>query len=72
MAVVHQRISQLRSGGLKNIESSDKFTRSGDTAYGYIKGVNLTECQVGVVGGRQRFAIMALSKTSAKFFLRKL
>ena len=36
-----------------NIESSHKFTRSGDTAYGCIEGVNLTDYQVGVFGGRR-------------------
>ena len=38
VAVVHQRISQLSSSGLMNIESSHKFNRSGDTAYGCIEG----------------------------------
>ena len=52
MAVVHQRISQLSSSGLMNIESSHKFDRSGDTASGCIEGVNLTDYQVGVIGGR--------------------
>ena len=51
VAVVHQRISQLSSSGLMNIESSHKFIRSGDTAYGCIEGVNLEQYQVGVVGG---------------------
>ena len=51
IAVVHQRISQLNSSGLMKIESSHKFTRSGDTAYGCIEGVNLEQYQVGVVGG---------------------
>ena len=51
VAVVHQRISQLSSSGLMNIESSHKFNRSGDTAYGCIEGVNLEQYQVGVVGG---------------------
>ena len=53
MAVVHQRISQLSSSGLMNIESSHKFNRSGDTdtAFGCIERVNLTDHQVGVVGG---------------------
>jgi hypothetical protein len=32
-----------------NINSSHKFTRSGNTAYGCIDGVNLEEYQVGVV-----------------------
>ena len=53
VAVVHQQISQLSSSGLMNIESSHKFTRSGDSAYGCIEGVNLEQFQVGVVGGRQ-------------------
>ena len=52
VAVVHQRISQLNSSGLMNIESSYKFTRSGDTAYGCIEGVNLEQYQVGVIGGK--------------------
>ena len=52
MAVVHQRISQLSSNGLMNIESSYKFTRSGDTASGCIEAVNLTEFQLGVIGGQ--------------------
>ena len=51
VAVVHQRISQLNSSGLMNIESSHKFTRSGDTASGCIEGVNLEDYQVGVLGG---------------------
>ena len=51
VAVVHQRISQLSSSGLMNIESSHKFTRSGDTAYGCIERVNLEHYQVGVFGG---------------------
>ena len=50
MAVVHQLISQLSSSGLMNIESSRKFPRSGDTAYGCIEGFNLTDYQVVVVG----------------------
>ena len=51
LVVVHQRISQLSSSGLMNIESSHKFTRSGDTAYGCIQ-TNLEEYQVGVVDGK--------------------
>ena len=51
VAVVHQQISKLSSSGLMNIESSHKFNRSGDTAYGCIEGVNLDQYQVGVVGG---------------------
>ena len=49
MAVVHQRISQLSSTGLLNIESSHKFNRSGDTAHGCIEGVNLEQYQVGII-----------------------
>ena len=49
VAVVHQRISQLNSSGLMNIESSHKFTRSGDTASGCIEGVNLEDYQVGII-----------------------
>ena len=52
MAVVHQRISQLSFSGLMNIKSSYIFTRSGDTAYGCIEGVNLTDYQVGVINGK--------------------
>ena len=48
VAVVHQRISQLDSNGLMNIESSHKFNRSGDTAYGCIPNINMTEYQIGV------------------------
>ena len=56
MAVVHQRISRahLSSSGLMNIESSHKFNRSGDIAYGCIEGVNLEQYQVGVIRGSQR------------------
>ena len=52
LVVVHQRISQLNSSGLMNIESSHKFTRYGDTASGCIEGVDLKEHQIGVVGIR--------------------
>ena len=52
VAVVHQRISQLSSNGLMNIESSHKFNRSGDTADGCIPQIDLQQFQVGVVGGR--------------------
>ena len=54
VAVVHQRISQLNSSGLMNIESSHRFNRSGDTAYGCIEGVNLEQYQVGVIGTHRR------------------
>ena len=51
VVIAHQRISQLSSSGLMNIESSHKFNRSGDTAYGCIEGINITEYQIGVIGG---------------------
>ena len=60
VAVVHQRISQLNASGLMNIESSHKFTRSGDTASGCIEGVNLEDYQVGVFGGNQ---VVVMSQT---------
>ena len=53
VAVVHRQISQLSSSGLMNIESSHKFTKSGDTAYGCIEGVDLEQYQVGVLGGNE-------------------
>ena len=53
VAVVHQRISQISSSGLINIESSHRFTRSGDTASGCIEAVNIDDYQVGVLEGRQ-------------------
>ena len=52
VVVVHQRISQLSSSGLMNI-ATHKFHRFGDTASGCIEGVNLTNYQVGVIGGRK-------------------
>ena len=65
VAVVHQRISQLSSStGLMNIESSHRFTRSGDTAYGCIEGVNLEQYQVGVVGARVRGNETQITKLS--------
>ena len=57
VVVVHQRISQLNSSGLMNIESSHKFTRSADTAYGCIGAVNMDDYQVGVMGGGQNFIV---------------
>ena len=51
VAVVHQRISQLGSGGLMSINSTHRFNRSGDTAYGCIGEVNLEQYQIGVIGG---------------------
>ena len=53
VAVVHQQISQLSSSGLMNIESGHKLTRSGDTAYGCIEGVNLEQYQIGVINGEK-------------------
>ena len=51
VVVVHQRISQLNSSGLMNIETSHKFTRSGKLHMDVFKieGVNLEQYQVGVV-----------------------
>ena len=43
-----------------NIESSHKFTRSGDTASGCIEGVNLEDYQVGVMGATQITPMMSL------------
>ena len=57
VAVVHQRISQLSSSGLMNIESNHKFNRFGDIAYGCIEGVYLTDYQVGIVRGSQRLVM---------------
>ena len=54
VAVVHQQISQLNSSGLMNVESSYKFNRSGDTAYGCIEGVDMEQYQIGVIGGRRK------------------
>ena len=54
VAVVHQQISQLSSSGLMNIESSHKFNRSGDTAYGCIEGLDVYRHQVGVVDGSRK------------------
>ena len=50
VVVVHQRVSNLSSSGLITIESSHKFSRSGDTAYGCIEGINLEHYQVGAIG----------------------
>ena len=53
VVVVHQRISQLSPPGLINIESSHRFNRSGNTAYGCIDGLmtNSTDYRISVVGG---------------------
>ena len=69
VAVVHQRISQLSSGGLMNIESSHKFNRSGDTAYGCIEGVNLTDHQIGVIGSHRSIKKTTQSKDADKFII---
>ena len=53
MVVVHRRISQVNASGLMNIESSNKFNRSGDTAYGCIEGINLEQYQIGIIGGQK-------------------
>ena len=55
VAVVHQRISQLSSNGLMNIESSHKFTRSdsGDTAHGCIANINPDVYDVGIIDGQR-------------------
>ena len=37
-----------------NIESSHKFNRSGDTAYGCFEGLDVTRHQVGVVDGSRK------------------
>ena len=60
VAVVHQRISQLSSSGLMNIESSHKFARSADgTAYGCFEEVNLTQSQVGVIEAMPMSTLMS-------------
>ena len=69
MAVVHQRISQLNSSGLMNIESSHKFTRSGDTASGCIEAVNMDDYQVGVLGERQVQPVMTGMKGTITIIL---
>ena len=68
VAVVHQRISQLSSSGLINIESSHKFNRSGDTAYGCIEGVNLTEYQIGVIGSYRNTKKTTTSKNARLYY----
>ena len=69
MAVIHQRISQLSSSGLMNIESSHKLTRSGDTASGCIEGVNMEDYQVGVFGGLFVTQIKPQKGVLSKFLL---
>ena len=69
VAVVHQRISQLSSSGLMNIESSHKFTRSGDTAYGCIEGVNLSEYQIGVIDSQRSMIETTLSMLTCIYLL---
>ena len=55
VVIVHRVNSALISSGVMNI-SSHVFTRSesGDSASGYIKGVNLQEYHFGVIGGELR------------------
>ena len=53
IVVVHQHVNQLNSSGLLNIDSYI-FTRDGDTASGFIEGLNLKEYQIGVIGGIRR------------------
>ena len=55
LIVVHQRISQLNSSGLMNIEANwtRRFTHYDDTAYECITGLDLELYQIGVVGGKQ-------------------
>ena len=69
MTVVHQRISQLNSSGLMNIESSHKFTRSGNTASGCIEAVNMDDYQVGVLGERQVHPVMTGMKGTITIIL---
>ena len=54
VVVVHQCISQLSPLGLINIESSHRFNRSGNTAYGCIDRLmtNSIDCGISVVGGK--------------------
>ena len=70
VAVVHQRISQLSSSGLMNIESSQNFPRSGDTASGCIEGVNMEDYQVGVVGGRQVVLVSGMNTYLCQILLK--
>ena len=72
VAVVHQRISQLSSSGLMNIESSHKFNRSGDTTYGCIERVNLEQYQVGVFGGIITSRVTDLASTLCLFIFIEL
>ena len=65
VVIVHQKVSQLNSSGLVQIESSHKLVRSGVIASGCIEGVNLEDYQVGVIGATQqlkREESMALNK----------
>ena len=64
VAVVHQQISQLSSSGLMSIESSHKFNRSGDTAYGCIEGINIRYLQVGVLDGKRTAVIESGGKVN--------
>jgi hypothetical protein len=68
VAVVHQRISQLSSSGLMNIESSHKFNRSGDTAYGCIDGISLEQYQVEVIGGKFKMIMEPVPKSETDHY----
>ena len=52
-----------------NIESSYKFNRSGDTAYGCIEGVNLTEYQIGVISDSHRNMKTITPSKNAQLYL---
>ena len=56
MVVVHQRISQLNSSGLMNIDVYT-FARLNDVAFGCIEDLNLINYQVGVIKGARRTGI---------------
>ena len=51
-----------------NIESSHKFNRSGDTAFGCIEGVNLEVYQVGVIKATQ-ITVTMISQTGNAGFM---
>ena len=44
-------VVQLSSSSLTTIQSSHKFNKSGNSAYGCIEGVNLTDYYIGVING---------------------
>ena len=76
IVVVHQRVNLLNSSGLMNIDSYI-FTRDGETATGFIEGLNLKEYQIGVIGGIRKVpsesnaglsSMLATSKYSCYLF----